>query len=159
MEPIDPLVSRMPPRKKDEPIITRLLIIRVLMGAMVCVAGTFYVFATGLRDGEADAKDRTLTFTCLVLFDLWNSLSCRSETRSIFEVGFTTNRVFNIALGFVLLGQICVVYLPPLQATFQTTSLSLGEWAYLTLISSTIFWIEEARKRYQRKSHYIELDV
>jgi Ca2+-transporting ATPase len=129
------------------------------MGASICVVGTLYVFMMGLVDGSTNAKDRTLTFSCLVLFDLWNSLSCRSETRSIFEIGFTTNRVFNWALGFVLLGQLLVVYFPPLQATFQTTSLSMGEWIYLILISSTIFWVEELRKRFYAHNQYVELGV
>jgi Ca2+-transporting ATPase len=129
------------------------------MGALMCVIGTLFVFISELIEGETTAKGRTLTFTCLVLFDLWNSLSCRSESRSIFQMGFTTNKMFNYALAFVLFGQLMVVYFPPLQSTFQTTSLSLGEWVYLILISSTIFWAEEIRKRYQTKPQQIDFGV
>ena len=36
------------------------------------------------------------------------------------EIGFFTNRPFCVAVGLSLLGQLAVVYLPPLQYIFQT---------------------------------------
>jgi P-type Ca2+ transporter type 2C len=74
-------------------------------------------------------------------------------------MGFTSNRMFNYALAFVVFGQLMVVYFPPLQNTFQTTSLSIGDWLYLILISSTIFLVEEGRKRYYVKPQPIEIGV
>ena len=36
------------------------------------------------------------------------------------EIGFFTNRPFCVAVGLSLVGQLAVVYLPPLQYIFQT---------------------------------------
>jgi Ca2+-transporting ATPase len=80
------------------------------------------------------------------MFDLWNSISCRSETRSIFELGLFSNSIFNYALAFVLGGQFLVVQAPVLNPIFQTTPLSFFEWGTLILLSSIVFWIEELRK-------------
>ncbi|KAJ3366283.1 High affinity Ca2+/Mn2+ P-type ATPase-like protein [Kappamyces sp. JEL0680] len=158
VEPCDPSQTKKPPRKKDEPIITRLLATRVLMSASIIVVGTLIVLATELVEGETSSKGRTMvglaqrlsrqTFTCLVLFDLWNSLSCRSETRSIFAVGFWTNPMFNYALAFVVFGQIVVASVPYFQVIFQTAAISFSDWCILLLLSSTVFWAEELRKKY-----------
>ena len=34
-------------------------------------------------------RDTTMTFTCFVLFDMWNALSCRSSRKMIYEIGLT----------------------------------------------------------------------
>ncbi|KAJ3305745.1 High affinity Ca2+/Mn2+ P-type ATPase-like protein [Kappamyces sp. JEL0829] len=158
VEPCDPSQTKKPPRKKDEPIITRLLATRVLMSASIIVVGTLIVLATELVEGETSSKGRTMvglaqrlsrqTFTCLVLFDLWNSLSCRSETRSIFAIGFWTNPMFNYALAFVVFGQIVVASVPYFQVIFQTAAISFSDWCILLLLSSSVFWAEELRKKY-----------
>ena len=41
----------------------------------------------------------------------------------MFEIGFFANRVFLMAVGGSLLGQLLVIYFPPLQAVFQTEAL------------------------------------
>lgn len=56
--------------------------------------------------------------------------------------------MFNFALLFVLSGQILVVSVPWLQSIFQTTYLTISDWIWITLLTSVVFWIEEARKRY-----------
>lgn len=55
-----------------------------------------------------------------------HSRSCRHQDKSIFQVGLTTNRVFLWAVGGSLVGQLGVIYLPPLQRIFQTEALYLS---------------------------------
>lgn len=69
-------------------------------------------------------RDTTMTFTCFVFFDMWNALSCRSSTKSIFSIGLFTNRMFLVAVSLSVLGQLLVVYAPPLQRVFQTEALT-----------------------------------
>lgn len=69
-------------------------------------------------------RDTTMTFTCFVFFDMWNALSCRSQTKSVFSIGLFTNRMFLIAVSLSVLGQLLVVYAPPLQRVFQTEALT-----------------------------------
>lgn len=59
------------------------------------------------------------------------------------------------AVGGSLLGQIAVIYFPPLQAIFQTEALSLGDWIYLTSVASSILIFEEVFKLCAGK--YIEM--
>ena len=78
VEPVDQDVLKQRPRNVKQPMITRALIV-----------GTLWVFQREMADGSAGRtkRDTTMTFTCFVLFDMFNALSCRSQTKSIFQVG------------------------------------------------------------------------
>ncbi|TPP56636.1 Calcium-transporting ATPase type 2C member 1 [Fasciola gigantica] len=69
-----------------------------------------------------------------------------TQKRSIFSLGFTTNRMFLIAVSLSLFGQFLVIYFPPLQAVFQTEALYLTDLLLLVSVSSTVFIISELRK-------------
>ena len=105
------------------PIITKALIANVLMAASLIVCGTLYVFWSESGDAMT-TRDTTMTFTTFVFFDMFNALSCRSPDRSVFQLGLTSNKPFLYAVGGSIIGQMCVVYFPPLQSVFQTEALS-----------------------------------
>ncbi|KAK7756861.1 High affinity Ca2+/Mn2+ P-type ATPase-like protein [Diatrype stigma] len=112
-----------------------------------------------LADGEVDRRDTTMTFTCFVLFDMFNALACRSEAKSFLrgEAGWLSNRLFNWAVALSLAGQLLVIYLPWLQDVFQTEALSLGDLVRLVVLASAVFWVDEARKwfRYGRRKRML----
>ena len=107
--------------------------------------------------------DNTMTFTAFVFFDMFNALTSRSQHRLIApEVGFLSNKVklalqisrqnsstlplfptkaFSVSVLLSVLGQLAVIYLPPLQYVFQTESLGPQDLAILVAISSTVFFI------------------
>jgi Ca2+-transporting ATPase len=93
-----------------------------------------------------------MTFTCFVLFDMFNALTCRSSSKSVLagEIGVFDNKMFNYAVAGSLLGQLAVIYFPPLQSVFQTEALGLGDLAHLVAVASCVFWADEARKWYVR---------
>lgn len=152
VEPVDPSIIRKPPRKADEPIITAALLRRVLAAACIIVMGTLYVFVTEAGDGTASSvrRDTTMTFTTFVMFDMFNALSCRSSELSVFSLGLSSNTFFLLAVGGSLLGQLGVIYLPPLQAIFQTEAISFADWLYIVSIASSVMWMEEIIKAYNR---------
>lgn len=150
VEPVDHDVMKEGPRSKDANIITRIMIRRVLTSACFIVCGTLYVFWVELSaDGTISKRDRTMSFTTFVMFDMFNALSCRSDNKSIFEIGLFSNTYFVYAVGASLLGQIMVIYFPPLQVTFQTEALSLSDLAYVTCIASSVLVFDELRKLWQ----------
>lgn len=59
-----------------------------MLSAAIIILGTLYVFQREMEDGSGGRtkRDTTMTFTCFVLFDMWNALSCRSQTKSVFQV-------------------------------------------------------------------------
>ena len=98
-------------------------------------------------------RDTTMTFTTFVLFDMFNALTCRSESKSVLfgELKIFGNRMFNYAVAGSLAGQACVIYLPFLQRVFQTEALALMDVLGLIVIASTVFWVDEGRKFWDRR--------
>uniref|UniRef100_A0A8B9K768 P-type Ca(2+) transporter n=1 Tax=Astyanax mexicanus TaxID=7994 RepID=A0A8B9K768_ASTMX len=125
VEPVDGDVIRKPPRNVRDSIITRSLIVKILASAFIIVCGTLFVFWRELRDNEITPRDTTMTFTCFVFFDMFNALSSRSQTRMVHEMGLCSNRTFCYAVLGSIMGQLLVIYFPPLQKVFQTESLSI----------------------------------
>ncbi|XP_025115359.1 calcium-transporting ATPase type 2C member 1-like [Pomacea canaliculata] len=152
VEPVDHDVIRQPPRHVGDPIITRRLIISVLSSALIIVCGTLWVFWREMLDNKITPRDTTMTFTCFVFFDMFNALGCRSQTKSIFQVGFLTNKVFLVAVVGSLVGQLLVIYFPPLQSVFQTEALYLSDLAFLFCLTSTVFVFSELRKWFSRST-------
>ncbi|KAF9955026.1 High affinity Ca2+/Mn2+ P-type ATPase-like protein, partial [Modicella reniformis] len=146
VEPVDDDVMKKPPRARDAAILTRLLLRRVLTSAMIIVAGTMFVYVHEMTDGSVTARDTTMTFTTFVFFDMFNALACRSEKKSIFSIGFTTNRMFNISVLGSIVGQFLVIYTPFFQGVFQTEALRFIDLVSITVLTSSVFWVEEARK-------------
>ncbi|XP_078492136.1 calcium-transporting ATPase type 2C member 1-like [Ciona intestinalis] len=147
VEPVDKDVIRRPPRKVKDPIVTKELIAKVLVSATVIVVGTLYIFWREMRDNIITPRDTTMTFTCFVFFDMFNALGCRSQTKSIFKIGFFQNKMFLIAVGGSVLGQFLVIYFPPLQAVFQTEALGFLDILLLLGLSSSVFIVSEIWKQ------------
>ncbi|KAI1461734.1 calcium-transporting ATPase type 2C member 1 [Annulohypoxylon moriforme] len=151
VERVDPDVMSRPPRSRSEPVLTRALLQRVLTSAAIIMAGTMVVYTHEMLDGEVSRRDTTMTFTCFVLFDMFNALTCRSESKSVFrgEVGLFSNKLFNWAVALSLAGQLLVIYFPWLQEVFQTEALGLFDLIRLIALTSSVFWADEARKWYK----------
>lgn len=150
VEPVDHEVLKQPPRNTKEPMITRSVIIQILMSALIMTSGTFYVFYKELKNGEITKRCTTMTFSCFVLFDMFNALSCRSEKKSVLTIGLFSNKNFLIAACASILGLVCVVHLPAFQQVFGTEKLNFQDWSFLILLSSSVLLFSEIRKLFSR---------
>lgn len=157
VEPVDPSVMSRPPRPKEARVLTKPLIRRVLTQACMIMLGALAIYVYEMGDADSTtgqhtrivtAHDTTMTFTCFVIFDMFNALTCRSEGKSILrgEISLAGNKMFNYAVMGSLAGQACVIYLPMLQNIFQTEALQVGHLVRLVCISSSVFWVDEGRK-------------
>jgi P-type Ca2+ transporter type 2C len=153
VEPVDPAVMSRPPRPRGARVLTRALIQRVLTSASIIMLGTLMIYIREMSSEGVTARDTTMTFTCFVFFDMFNALTCRSEGKSVLrgEIQLTGNKMFNFAVGGSLLGQMAVVYFPPLQRIFQTEGLRMRDLIFLACVASTVFWVDEGRKFWKRK--------
>lgn len=146
VEPVDCDVVRQKPRNTKEPMITKQLIFNVLSSAIIIIVGTLWVFRRELNDNGVSKRDTTMTFTCFVFFDMFNALSCRSQTKSVLQIGLFSNRPFLMAVGLSVVGQLCVVFVPFLQSVFQTEALTGYDLLLLVSLTSTVFLVSEVRK-------------
>jgi Ca2+-transporting ATPase len=100
--------------------------------------GLFTLFAQGTGPNAADeAHARTMAFTTLMMFQLFDVFNCRSRRRSAFT-GFLENRWLLVTIAFSLGAHILVIYVPFLQVAFHTVPLSTTDWLVATAVSSTL---------------------
>jgi len=150
VEPVDGRVFAAKPRRASDPIVTRALMMRVVSSAALIVFGTLRVYFHELEDGVVTRRDTTMTFMTFVNFDLFHAYACRSSQLRSDELRPFDNMPFVWAVGFSFLGQLAVVYFPPLQQVFQTEALSLLDMAYIMMLASSILWLDTLRKRFFR---------
>ncbi|XP_064467366.1 calcium-transporting ATPase type 2C member 1-like isoform X2 [Ornithodoros turicata] len=150
VEPVDHDVLKQPPRNTKQPMITRDLIFNVCLSSLIIILGTLFIFRREMSDQVVTPRDTTMTFTCFVFFDMFNALSCRSQTKSAFTVGLFSNKMFLLAVGFSVVGQMLVIYFPPLQRVFQTEALTFLDILLLVGVSSTVFIVSELKKLFER---------
>ncbi|MDD3858385.1 MAG: calcium-translocating P-type ATPase, SERCA-type, partial [Methanoculleus sp.] len=144
LEPAERDVMRRRPRDPQESILTRnaylvILIIGVWLGLL-----TIYVFSSLY---EVDiVRARTMAFTGLVIFELYNVLNFRSFRFPLHRIGFFTNPTLLLAILGTLALQALVVYVPILQVFLGTAPLALADWGLLALLGLPVLLAGEAYK-------------
>ncbi len=117
--------------------------------------GLFTLFAKGTEPNMADETyARTMAFTTLMMFQLFNVYNCRSTWRSAFS-GFFDNKWLLLAVALSLFTHVLVIYVPFLQTAFHTVALSATDWLVVTGVSATLLVIVELVKlvlRAQRRA-------
>ena len=148
VEPVDVEILNAKPRNAKDPILTRALLLRAVSSAALIVFLTLKIFANELDDGRVSRRDTTMTFMMFVNCDLFNAYVCRSAYACFYELPLTGNPAFLWAVGGSILGQLLVVYWPPLQEAFQTEALSFPDLLYILLLSSSVLWLDTIRKKH-----------
>ncbi|EFC44644.1 predicted protein, partial [Naegleria gruberi] len=152
VEPVDEDVMNQPPRDTKKPITSGKIVMSVALSALIMVIGTLYVFIREMaHDGVVTAHTTSITFTTFVFFQIFNAFNCRSEKKSVFQVGWLTNIPLALSVGGCLLGQLSMLYVPVMRGIFETEPLSLSELLYVTLVSSSVWLIEEVIKFFERR--------
>ncbi|MGA7488609.1 MAG: cation-translocating P-type ATPase [Xanthobacteraceae bacterium] len=158
VDPKDADVMARPPRSRGTGVLTgedwwRLGVVGlVMMTGTIAVldayypGGLFTLFATGTRPNLADETHaRTMAFTTLVMFQLFNVYNCRSTWRSAFS-GFFENKWLIAAVALSLIMHVLAIYVPFLQTAFHTVALSLFDWTIATAVAGTLLIGMEAVK-------------
>uniref|UniRef100_H9GDC9 Calcium-transporting ATPase n=1 Tax=Anolis carolinensis TaxID=28377 RepID=H9GDC9_ANOCA len=146
VEPVDKDAIRQPPRNVTDTILSKSLVLKILLSATVIISGTMFVYWKEIPESGITPRTTTMTFTCFVFFDLFNALTCRSQTKLILEIGLFRNRMFLYSVLGSILGQMAVIYIPPLQRIFQTENLGALDLLLLAALGSLVFILSELAK-------------
>jgi P-type Ca2+ transporter type 2C len=150
LDPPDPDVMRSAPFTAGANIVDRSMVADIGIVAAIMAAGTLWVFFSGAGGGSLDLR-RSLAFTTLILFQLFNAFQARSSTHSVFT-GLFRNGWLWITVVAMLALQFLVLSLPPFERAFSTVPLSSFQWLQCALIASTVVWGMEAVKLVRRNT-------
>ena len=158
VDPKDPDVMRRSPRRHGAGILLNEDWVRLACVGLLMMVGTVLVldayypggmitlFATGTGPNEFDeAHARTMAFTTLMMFQLFDVYNCRSRRRSAF-IGFFDNKWLLVAIAFALGTHVLVVYAPFLQPAFHTVPLTGTDWLVAAAVSASLMAAMEIAK-------------
>jgi Ca2+-transporting ATPase len=157
-EPAEPGIMSKPPRSVQKHLFDTRVLMRSLYVGLIISVGAMYGCLTAWRAGGWQwgtildpsnlvyIKGTTMTFAGIVLGQVANVLSCRTNRVSMFRLGLSRNKwiVLGIAAQVGILATI--IYLPLLQPIFGTTALSALDWMYLLMVTVSVIVAEEVRK-------------
>lgn len=162
----EPGVMDKPPRKLNEHVITRGLLLRAYpwLGALQSVAAIaafyFLYWTNGYWGQWSDLPTHghfyqaatTMTLASVVFTQIGNLFAQRTESISAWQIGLFSNRLIwgGIATELALL--LLLVYVPPLQSVFGTAALPLHAWWFLLAWTPLLFFADELRKAFVRRS-------
>jgi len=151
LEPNEGDVMDEPPRRPGTRIVDGEILRNIVYVALFMTVGTLGAFVYLNGNGEP-LRAQTVAFTTLAMFQVFNALNCRSRYKSVFQLGFFTNKYLVGAMGLSVLLQVAANRIPFMEAALGTVPLSLRDWAAIILISSSIFVADETRKAFARRS-------
>jgi len=135
IDPKDPDLMKRPPRDPGEGFLQRIWLF-LLYGATVDFFSDFAPFLWVWFTEADEIKARTVAFTIVVFFEFLLAYNCRSETKSILQLGWkglVANRMLVLSVVAGVFLQILIIYTPPFQALFHTVALTPLELALCAL--------------------------
>lgn len=147
VDPSDPKNMEKPPRKPDEPIITKNNGKMIIFQGFIIALCSLIAFSYVLFIEKANLnKARTMAFFVLACSQLFHSFNLRSQHRSIFDLKFSSNMKLVYAVIFSFLLQTSVIYIPAVQTIFKTVSITGIDLILAIILSSLPLWVMEIVK-------------
>jgi magnesium-transporting ATPase (P-type) len=84
------------------------------------------------------SEAQTMAVTTVIMFQVFYMLSCRSLKDSVFKIGLFSNKTVFIGVGAVLLLQAGFIYLPFMNAIFDSLPLSARDLLVATAVGMII---------------------
>jgi P-type Ca2+ transporter type 2C len=142
-------IMQRPPRKPDESIFAKGLGVHILwVGIFI---GLLTVGTQAYTMSQTESHWQTIVFTVLCFCQLWHVIAIRSETMSVFSIGFFSNKNLILAVGLTVLLQLAVIYVPYLNKFFHTQPLTITELLLAIGISAVVFVAVEIEKWVKRR--------
>ena len=141
------------PIARNDPLLDRTMLGRVLLMATTAVLVTFSWFVWRIGQGVPIEMVRTETFTLLAMCQWFNVLNCQSASRSALKLGLLKNPWLLGGLALSVLLQVLVIYWPLMNTLFHTVPLAPSALLPLAVLASCVLWAEELRKLALRLRH------
>jgi P-type Ca2+ transporter type 2C len=143
---------KQPPRDPRVGILFPGLVVNTMLVAVLMGIGIVGIFLWAnnhysyLPPAQALATAQTLAFCSLVAFRWFMAFAARSDEYTVIKLGLFSNPWLIIIIGFSVLLQVAVIYVPFLQKAFGTVPMSLEMWAIAIGAGLSLFILIEGRK-------------
>ena len=147
----EPDIMRRPPRRADEPILSRFVLWRVGFVSLLFCAGIFGMFTFAQAQGASLEEARTVAVNTLVVMEIFYLFSVRFlNTTSLSLRAALGTRPVLVAIAAVSVLQVGFTYAPFMEAFFDTRPLGLLQGLAVVAVGPLLLLILEIEKRVLR---------
>ncbi|HWR75014.1 MAG TPA: HAD-IC family P-type ATPase, partial [Bacteroidales bacterium] len=151
-EPKEPGIMSRPPRDPKTPILTGILLWRLILVGVLLLVGAFGLFEWELMMETDIAEARTVAVNVFVMAQLFYLFNCRSLTQSVFSLGFFSNPLLFGGAVAMLIFQMMFTYLPAMNFMFHSAPIGFGAWGMIVAVSVIVSFVVGAEKWLRRRS-------
>jgi calcium-translocating P-type ATPase len=153
-DPTEPGIMDRPPRDPAEPLLSRLLLWRLLLVTSLLGAAVIGIFYWGEARTGSELVGRTLAVNALVMGEIFYLFNMRSVDASSWSLRTLTGNPYALpAVGILLVLQAALTHWSPMQALFGTTDLDAMEWLACVAVGAIVFVAVEVEKAVRRGRH------
>jgi len=138
-EPKEPGIMARPPRDPGQPILTGVLIERIVIVSLLMLAGAYGVFLWELQRTESIEAARTAAVNVFVMVELFYLFNCRSLEHTMFRVGVFSNP-WVLWGSLTMIGlQLLLTYAPAMNRLFHTAPIDGAAWGLSLAAGSLVY--------------------
>ncbi len=138
------------PRAPDTPILTRMLVWRVVFVGLLLLAAAFGLFEWARRSGYDLEVARTVAVNVFVSVELFYLFNCRSLTKPLLALPPLSNRWLLGGVALMVALQALYTYAPFMNAAFGSAPLTAGLWGVIVAVGFAALLVVEIEKRVTR---------
>jgi Ca2+-transporting ATPase len=152
LEPPEKGIMSRPPRKVSEGIIDKNSIYYIsIMGIFIAFATIFVYYKFG--GVESDPLNNvptnygiTMFYASLIMARLFNAISCRSLSASVFTYFLSGNKILIYGIIVTLVLSLITIYVPYMNIIFRTVPLNINDWFIVILCGISVVIFSEIYK-------------
>jgi magnesium-transporting ATPase (P-type) len=154
-EPKEPGIMARPPRDPGQPILTGVLVERIVLVSFLMLAGAYGVFLWELERTESIDAARTAAVNVFVMVELFYLFNCRSLEHTMFHIGLFSNPWIWRGVAAMTALQLLLTYAPVMNRLFHTAPIDGLAWGLVLAAAVTVYVIVEAetwlRQQWKRR--------
>ncbi len=151
IDPGDPSIMDEKPRDPKESLFAGGAGVSLILNGLLIGVLTLIAFEVGrIRYSDSLMHAQTMAFVVLSVSQLFHSFNMRHPKKSIFQLGFFTNKYLFVSVLFGILLQNMVIIIPFLASTFKVFKLTIQDWIFVCALSIVPLVVNEIIKFFKR---------
>jgi Ca2+-transporting ATPase len=151
LEPKEPGLMARKPRDSNAPILSGVLIWRIVLVSLIILAGAFGLFEYELSRGASLEEARTVAVNVVIFVGIFYLFNARSLTRSPFQLGFFSNPWAVGGSILMVLIQLLYTYVPFMNMVFGSAPIPGELWMDVLAVSLAAYILIEIEKWLRRR--------
>jgi calcium-translocating P-type ATPase len=147
-EPTEAGTMARPPRRRDAPLLSGVLVWHVVLVALLFLAAVFGIFSYAVDRGYSLALAQTMAMNTLVVLEIFHLFFIRNiHGTSLTWAAVRGTRVVWTVVIAITAAQFAVTYLPPFQAVLGTEPVPFWDGVLIIAVGAAFFALIESEKQ------------